>query len=78
MAAAAFATLGLGFAFAPGLRAFVMFTAAALSQNTSLLHFTLKLLQCNIKGTTGIYNYLTHSGYQRDLPALLERLVRGW
>lgn len=75
--AAHFSLSSFFFAFAPGLRGLIVTTAASLGENTGLLHFSVKLFQCNLKGTIGVYNYLTHPDYQRDLPAPVDWVLRG-
>jgi len=43
------AAQSLCFTLTPGLRALIMATATGLTENTCLLHFAIKLLQCNLK-----------------------------
>ena len=47
--ASSLAARGLCFAFAPGLGAFVVSPATGLGQDTCLLHFALKLLECDLE-----------------------------
>jgi hypothetical protein len=66
--ALSFATQSLSFTLTPGLRALVMTTTTSLAEDTRLLHFTIELLQRNLKRTSRTDNDLAHANYQRDPP----------
>ena len=68
------AALRGSFTLAPGLRALKMCAPAGLGKNPVLLHFTVELLEGDLKRIAWIDFYFAHQGYQRDLRSF-ERLV---
>ena len=74
MSAALLAALRGSFTLAPGLRTLIMCAPAGLGKNPVLLHFTVELLEGDLKRIAWIDFYFAHQGYQRDLRSF-ERLV---
>src|SRR5260370_13851194 len=69
--------LSLCFALAPSMGTLIVPATTGLREDTLLLHFAVKLLQCYIKWAIRGYNDLGHRHYQRDLLVLARRVSRG-
>jgi hypothetical protein len=71
-------SLGLSFAFAASLWAFIESSTTSLGKDTSILHLAVEAFKRKFEGLTRVNLDFTHSDYQRDRRSLRRPVLCSW